>query len=165
MAGLLPNSSGFAGLFQPEPRITGKFPQPERKNSREKPIAQNKPTPILLLVGNSQTRDYLSCLLAENNYFPLLMTDPEELLHALKGRQFAIILIDCSAVTSYGIRILSKIKVSCQRCRIIIFCDKEHLRDKSHRVLIKEVLNIGVYACILAPYQEWEVLSMFSCFP
>jgi DNA-binding response OmpR family regulator len=118
-----------------------------------------------LLVGNSQTRDYLSSLLAENNYFPLLMTDLEELLHSLKEKQFAIILIDCSAVASYGTRMLSKIKVSCQRCRIIIFCDKQHLCDKLHRELINEIMNIGVYACILAPYKEWEVLSMFSYYP
>lgn len=165
MTGLLPRSDIFAELFQNGQRITGTLPQLERKNPQEKPIAKNKPTPILLLVGNSQTRDYLSCLLSENNYFPLLMADPEELLQSLKEKQFAIILIDCSAVTNYGTRILSKIKVSCQRCRIIIFCDKEHLSDKLHRELIKEVLNIGIYACILAPYNDWEVLSMFSYYP
>jgi DNA-binding NtrC family response regulator len=164
MAGLFPFSTRFAELFQPGPG-TGGLPQAERKNPKEKPIAKNKPTPILLLVGNGQTRDYLSNLLLENNYFPLLMTDPEELLQSLKEKQFGIVLIDCRAVTSFGARILSRIKVSCRRCRIIIFCDKEHLHDRCHRELIKEALNIGVYACILAPYKDWEVLSMFSYFP
>jgi DNA-binding response OmpR family regulator len=122
--------------------------------------------PILLLVGNSRTRDYLSSLLSENNYSPLLMTDPEELLRSLKGKEAAIILIDCRAVSSFGTRMLSKIKVSCRLCRIIIFCDREHLCDKRHRELIKETLAIGVYACILSPYKEWEVLSMVShCHP
>jgi hypothetical protein len=107
MAGLLPLSGGFAGLFQPELRITGKFPQPERKISREKPIAKNKPTPILLLVGNTQTRDYLYCLLTENNYFPLLMTDSEELLDALET--VCHHLDQCSAGL-YGIRILSRLR-------------------------------------------------------
>jgi PleD family two-component response regulator len=164
MAALFPLSNRFAELFHQGPR-TGRLPQVERKNPKEKPIAKNKPTSILLLVGNGQTRDYLSNLLLENNYFPLLMTDPEELLQSLKEKQIAIVLIDCSAITSFGARILSRIKVACQRCRIIIFCDKEHLHDRSHRELIKEALNIGVYACILAPYKEWEVLSMFSYFP
>jgi PleD family two-component response regulator len=163
MAGLLSLSGRFAELFQNGGRVTGKL-RP-RKHPREKPIAKNEPTPILLLVGNSRTRDYLCSLLAENNYSPLLMTDPDELLHSIKGKQFAIILIDCSAVTSYGTRILSKIRVSCRLCRIIILCDKQHLCDKVHRELIKEILNIGVYACILAPYKEWEVLSMFSYYP
>jgi superfamily II DNA/RNA helicase len=165
MAGLLPRSDIFAELFQYRQRKPGKLPQLERKNPKEKPIAKNKSTPILLLVGNNQTRDYLSRLLAENNYFPLLMTNPDELLHSLKENHFAIILIDCSAVTAYGTRILSKIKVACRCCRIIIFCDKKHLCDKLHRELIKEVLNIGVYACILAPYKEWEVLSIFTYYP
>jgi len=118
-----------------------------------------------MLVGNSQTRDYLSSLLAENNYFPVLVTDPDELLHSLKEKQFAIILIYCSAIIYYGTRILSKIKVCCRLCRIIIFCDRQHLCDKVHREFIKEVMNIGVYACILAPYKEWEVLTMFSYYP
>ena len=162
---MLSLSGIVAELFQNGQRITGKVPQPESQYPREKPIAKHKPTPILLLVGNSQTREYLCRLLAENNYFPLMMTDPEELLYSLKDKQFAIILIDCRAVTSYGTRILSKIRVSCRLCRIIIFCDKQHLCDKLHRELIKEILNIGVYACILAPYKEWEVLSMFSHYP
>jgi DNA-binding NtrC family response regulator len=162
MPGFFSLSNRFAELFLQGPRITGKLYQPERHNLREKPIAKHKRTPILMLVGNSQTRDYLSGLLAENNYFPFLMTDSAELLHSLKEKKFAIILIDCRAVTNYGTRILSKIKVSCPRCRIINFCDKEHLRDQAHRELIKEVMDIGVYACILAPYQDWEVLSLVS---
>lgn len=165
MPGLLPPSKRFAEFFRQRPRITGTLPQPERKNLRKKNIAKNMPTPILLLVGNNQTRDYLSGLLAENNHFPLLMMDSEELLRSLKEKQFAIILIDCSAVANYGTRILSKVKVACESCRIIIFCDKDHFRDRLHRELIKEVLNIGVYACILAPYKDWEVLSLVSYCP
>jgi len=162
MAGLIFRSGIFDGFFQNRARINGKHSELERPNSRRKPTIKHKPTPIMLLVGNGRTRDYLSSLLSENNYFPLLMTEPEELLRSLKGEEFAIILIDCSAVSSFGTRLLSKIKVACRLCRIIIFCDKEHLCDKRHRELIKEIMAIGVYACILAPYKEWEVLSMVS---
>ena len=162
MAGLTFRGGKFAEFFQNRQRINGKLFELERQNSRRKPATNHKPAPILLLVGNGRTRDYLSSLLLENNYSPLLMTDPEELLRSLKGKEFAIILIDCSAVSSFGTRILSKIKVACRLCRIIIFCDKDHLCDKRHRELIKEILAIGVYACILAPYKEWEVLSMVS---
>ena len=162
MGGLTLRADLFAEFFQTRQGINGKLAELNRQNSGRKPTAKQKPTPILLLVGNGRTRDYLSSLLSENNYSPLLMTDPEELLRSLKGKEFAIILIDCRAVSSFGTRILSKIKVSCRLCRIIIFCDKEHLCDKRHRELIKEILAMGVYACILAPYKEWEVLSMVS---
>lgn len=162
MAGLNFHSGIFAKIFQNRPRINGNNSELERQSPGRKPTAKHNPTPILLLVGNGCTRDYLSNLLSENNYSPLLMTDPEELLRSLKGKEFAIILIDCRAVSAFGTRILSKIKVSCRLCRIIIFCDKEHLCEKRHRELIKEILAIGVYACILAPYKEWEVLSMVS---
>ena len=162
MTGMTFRPDIFAKFFQNRQRINEKLSELERQNPRRKSTTGQKPTPILLLVGNGRTRDYLSNLLSENNYSPLLMTDSEELLRSLKGKEFAIVLIDCSAVSSFGTRILSKIKVSCRLCRIIIFCDKEHLCDKRHRELIKEILAIGVYACILAPYKEWEVLSMVS---
>lgn len=87
------------------------------------------------------------------------------MFHFLKEKQFAIVLIDCGAVTNYGTGILSKVKVACDLCRIIIFCDQAHLRDKLHRELIKEVMNIGVYACIMAPYKDWEVLCLVSYHP
>jgi PleD family two-component response regulator len=165
MASILPLRGIFAELLQDRQKITGRLTHRKRKAAKGRAIAKNKPTPIMLLVADSQTREHLSNLLVENNYYPLLMTDPEKLLQSLKEKQFAIVLIDCHAVSSFGTRILSKIKVACRLCRIIIFCDKKHLCDKVHRELIKEVLNIGVYACILAPYKEWEVLSMFSYFP
>ncbi len=34
------------------------------------------------------------------------------------------------------------------------------LCDQDHRDLIKEAVEHEVYACILAPYEEWEVLTM-----
>jgi len=123
------------------------------------------PTPVLLLLGDSQIHDYLTKLLQENHYFPLLVHDSHELIESLKEKRADIILIDCGAVTLHGIRLIPKIKVSCPRCRIIIFCDKEHLCDKAHRELIKEILNIGVYACILTPYKDWEILSLISHCP
>jgi len=165
MAGLISRSDLFAEFLQNRQRITGKITQIDRKYSRENPTVVNNPTPILLLVCNSQTQSYLSSLLTEYNYSPLLMKDPEELLHSLKERQSAIILVDCCAVTYFGTRILSKIRVSCPLSRVIFLCNKDHLCDKLHRELIKEVMNIGVYACILAPYKEWEILSMVSCNP
>ncbi len=144
----------MAGKLPLEPEISGKNPAEGQKRP-----------PILLFVGNIQTQVSLCTLLSENNYSPLSVKDPEELLDLLKEKHFAIILIDCSAITLYGPRILFKIKVACQACRIIIFCDKAHLCEKPHRELIKDILKIGVYACILAPYKEWEVLSMLSFYP
>jgi DNA-binding response OmpR family regulator len=125
-------------------------------------IPQNKSTPILLLISEPQMRNDLCILLVENNYYPLLLFNQEELLRILKENQFAIVLIDCEALYIYGARIISKIKVACQHGRIIVFCNKAHLCDSHHRDLIKEILAIGVYACILAPFNDWEILSMMT---
>jgi DNA-binding response OmpR family regulator len=118
--------------------------------------------PTLLLISEPQTRNFLCSLLSENQLSPLLMSDKKELLRELKKQPFATVLIDCGAVATYGAGIISKIKVSCRHSRIIIFCDKSHLADGQHRELIKEILAIGVYACIMAPYKGWEVISLAS---
>lgn len=116
----------------------------------------------MLLVSDQQSRNSLWNLLAENQLSPRLMADQKELLQTLKRNEFATILIDCEAVTAHGIGIISKIKVACPNSHVIIFCDKTHLADSQHRELIKEILAIGVYACIMAPFKGWEVISLVS---
>ncbi len=123
-------------------------------------IEHDKSAPILLLVSGPRTRQNLSSLLSENQLSPRLMGDQKELLRELKRTQCATVLIDCGAVGVYGTGIISKIKVACQHSRIIVFCDKEHLPDSQHREIIKEILAIGVYACVMAPYKGWEVISL-----
>jgi len=145
------------------PRLFPEFFSPSGPaDTGNKLIPQNKSTPILLLISEPQMRNDLCSLLVENNYYPLLLSNQEELLRVLKENQFAIVLIDCGAVYVYGARIISKIKVVCQHGRIIIFCNKAHLCDSQHRDLLKDILTIGVYACILAPFNDWEVLSMIT---
>ena len=119
----------------------------------------------MLLISDPRTRNHLWRLLVENHYFPVLIADQEELFRVLRGNQFSMVLIDCAAVSCYGARTISKIKVASRHGRIIVFCDKAHLCDSHHRDLIKEILAIGVYACIVAPYKEWEVLSLVAYDP
>ena len=138
------------------------FPHQDRPILGNKLIPQNKSTPILLLISEPQMRNDLCSLIVENNYNPLLLPNQNELLRVLKEIKFAIVLIDCEAVYTYGARIISKIKVVCQHSRIIFFCNKAHLCDSQHRDLIKDILTIGVYACILSPFNDWEVLSMIT---
>lgn len=121
-----------------------------------------KSKPILLLISDPETRNDLRHLLVENHYCPLLMAEPKELFKALRENQSSVILIDCAALSCYGTGVISKIKVACRHGRIIVFCNKAHLCDSHHRNLIKEIMAIGVYACILAPYKSWEVLSLVS---
>lgn len=114
----------------------------------------------MLMVLHEPSRKHLLNLLTENHYNPLVMGDPTELQQALKGQNFALVFIDCEAVTSYGGGLYGKVKGSCPRAKIIFFGHRSHLQDKSHRDLVKEAMDMGVYACLLAPYNDWEVLSM-----
>jgi DNA-binding NtrC family response regulator len=123
-------------------------------------ILKNQHIPILLMILHEPTLDHLLTLLKDNNYYPIVIPDPTALPQALKAQPFAVVFIDCEAVISYGGGIYAKIKVSCPRARIILFGQRAHLQNKSHRDLVKEAMDLGVYACLLAPYKDWEVLSM-----
>lgn len=115
---------------------------------------KDKQVAIITLVANDEIRNYIIGLCEKNNYHPVMATDLEELLGKTKRARSAIVLVDYEIIESYGARIYSRINVACPRCEVILLC------DQPHRDLIKEAMELGVYACILAPYEEWEVVTM-----
>jgi len=113
-----------------------------------------KQIPILVLITNEKIRSYIIEICRRNNLHPLISVGLEELVKKIKKMHSAIVMIDYEVVTSYGARIYSIIKVACPGCKCIMLCDQDH------RDFIKEAVEHGVYACILEPYEEWEVLTM-----
>ena len=113
-----------------------------------------KQIPILVLIANKKIRSYIIGLCKKNNLKPLIGADLEELVEKIKKMRSAIVIIDFEVVNTYGVRIYSRINVACPGCNAILLCDHDH------RGLIKQAVELGVYACILAPYEEWEVLTM-----
>ena len=118
----------------------------------------NPPTiALLLLVADSQSRDFLVHLLEAQEYSPRALGNPAEALQALKGQAQATVFVDCQTVSTYGPGLYAKMKVACPRCRVVLLCDKSHLE---HRDIVKEAMDLGIYACLLAPFADWEVLAM-----
>ena len=113
-----------------------------------------KPTPIGLLVLNEHIRRHLLSILERNQYKPVVISNPGELAAELKERTCPVIFIDWEAETQFGPAIIMNIKAACKEGGIIF------LYDKDHRNLIQEVMQLGVYGCVLAPYDEWEILTM-----
>jgi len=113
-----------------------------------------KQNPILVLITSEKIRSYIIEICKRNNLYPLISADLEELVKKIKKMHSAIVMVDYEVVTSYGRRIYSIINVACPGCKCIMLCDQDH------RNFIKEAVEHGVYACILAPYEEWEVLTM-----
>ena len=113
-----------------------------------------KQIPILVLIANKKIRSYVMELCKRNNLNPIIGTDFEELVKKIKKMRSAIVIMDYEVVTTYGVRIYSRINVACPGCSAILLCDQKH------RGLIQQAVELGVYACILAPYEEWEVLTM-----
>jgi len=113
-----------------------------------------KQIPILVLIANKKTRSYVMGLCKRNNLNPIIGTDFEELVKKIKKMRSAIVIMDYEVVNTYGVRIYSRINVACPGCNAILLCDQKH------RGLIQQAVELGVYACILAPYEEWEVLTM-----
>ena len=125
-------------------------------------VSPKRTDALQLLVFNEPTRQHLTELLRGNGYIPQAVPDLGGVLAALKGQDCATVFVDCEAVTRYGVGIYSKIKVACRYCRVILLCDKTH---KSHREIIRQAMEIGIYACLLAPYEDWEVLAMVRYYP
>ena len=113
-----------------------------------------KQIPILVLIANKKIRSYVMELCKRNNLNPIIGTDFEELVKKIKKMRSAIVIMDYEVVNTYGVRIYSRINVACPGCNAILLCDQKH------RGLIQQAVELGVYACILAPYEEWEVLTM-----
>jgi DNA-binding NtrC family response regulator len=111
-------------------------------------------TAILILIANEEICNYIIELCKNNNYNPIITANPEELIKKIRGMSGAIVFVDQEVVNSYGAKIYSRINVTCSGCDVILLC------DQSHRDLIKEAMELSVYACILAPFKEWEVLTM-----
>ena len=113
-----------------------------------------KQTDVFLLVANDDIRQYITELCEKNNYHPLITFDLEELATKTKRMHSAIVFVDYEVVNTYGARMYSRINVACPSCDVILLC------DQAHRKLIKEAMELGAYASILAPYEEWEVLTI-----
>lgn len=111
-------------------------------------------TAIVLLVAEQGIYNHIVELCKNNNYNPIITANPEELIHKIRGMSSAIVFVDHEVVNSYGAKIYSRIHVTCSGCDVILLC------DQTHRDLIKEAMELSVYACILAPFKEWEVLTM-----
>jgi DNA-binding NtrC family response regulator len=119
--------------------------------------AKKKDTIPLLLIVNSEVRQHIFELLKESHYDPLVVAAPTEVLQHLKGKKYPVVFMDCEAVAAFGLGIFSKFKVASQSCRLILICDKVH---KDHREIVRGAIEIGIYACLLAPYEDWEVLTL-----
>ena len=113
--------------------------------------------PLFLLVADSQPREFLVNFLEAQGYTPLVLGHPGEMVKTLKRKQQATVFVDCLTVGTYGPGLYAKIKVACPGCRIVLLCDKSH---HEHRDLVKEAMELGIYACLLAPFAEWEILAM-----
>jgi DNA-binding NtrC family response regulator len=125
------------------------------------PPIRDRPTIVILVVQES-LRHSLSTFLRENGYLPQVASNPLDVMQLLRKKQCATVFVDGEAVGTYGPGICSKFKVACRYCRVVLLCDKSL---ESHRQLIKETMEIGIYACLLLPYENWEVLTMVSYYP
>lgn len=120
-------------------------------------LTTGDPVHIILLIADHQMREFLHQFLASHNFTPQIVGHPGELLQALKGKEAVTIFVDCQTVSSYGPGLYARIKVAHPASRVVFLCDKAH---GEHRDLVKEAMELGAYACLLAPLAEWEILAL-----
>ena len=117
---------------------------------------QNEHTVILLLLVAEEIRNYMLSLCREHKLKHLAVVDPEALVETIKRLGSVIAFVDYEAVKAFGAKVYSRVNVACPGCNIILLSNQEH------KHLVKEAMELGAYACILAPYEEWEVLTMIK---
>ncbi len=113
-------------------------------------------TVILLLLVDVEIRNYMLSLCRKHKFKHLVVADPEDLVDTIKRLNSIIAFVDYEAVKAFGAKVYSRVNVACPGCNIIL------LSDQGHKHLVKEAMELGAYACILAPYEEWEVLTMIK---
>jgi DNA-binding NtrC family response regulator len=116
----------------------------------------SKKSAVFILVLDKQTAGQLCDLCRKNRYHPVVTDNPDELRENLRDHDSAIIFFDHETINRYGPGIYSRVRVACPGGNVILLC------DKSHRDLIREAMELGVYACILVPYRDWEVLTIIK---
>jgi DNA-binding NtrC family response regulator len=112
---------------------------------------------VVLLVSHQETRDYLVSFLKDHEYLPRVVGNAVELMQVLREHPAATVFVDCQAVIAYGSGLLSRIRVTAPQGKLIFLCQKEH---GEHRGLVREAMELGAYGCLLAPFADWEVLTM-----
>jgi len=147
---LTPEFSGGAPL-RPQSRMDIK----EHLPIKEQPA-------VVILVLHEPLRKSLVDLLQENGFAPRVAANPQEVIRLLRKKKCATVFVDYEALKMYHPGTCAKFKVACQYCRIILLCDKS---QESHRKIIRDAMEIGIYACLLPPYEDWEILSMVSYYP
>ncbi len=106
------------------------------------------------LIFNREVREHIMTSMKKHDYSIEGISGIEGMMDSLKGRENAIIFIDSEAVLAYGAGVISKLKRACQTCRLILLCSQDH------RGVVKPVMELGAYGCIIEPYPEWELLTM-----
>ena len=111
----------------------------------------------LVWVTDAPSREFLVKILTANDHVPRVVGSPGEALQALKGQGQATVFVGLPDGKHPWPRPLCQDKSSLAPCRVVLLCDKTH---HEHRDLIKEAMDLGIYACLLAPVADWEVLAM-----
>lgn len=117
-------------------------------------IIQKEQPAIVILVSDEYIRHYLYNLCKKLNYHPQIASDVKDLVKKLKKLHNGIAFVDHKAVISHGSRIYRIINIASPSSKVIL------LFDRANRRLVKGAMKAGVYACIMAPYKEWEVFMI-----
>jgi len=107
-----------------------------------------------VMILNEEVRSLILSLLKKDKQFNVGIAELKELLDSTKKKEDLIILVDSEAVLAYGAAVISKLKMSCPECRLILLC------SRVHRSMVKHVMELGAYGCIIEPYPEWEFSTM-----
>lgn len=107
-----------------------------------------------VLAVNQEVRRHILDLLKKNELSAAEVSNLDDLVNFLKSRKTSLIFVDSDAVEAYGTWTVSRIKTACRECRLILLC------SQNQRNMVRRIMELGAYGCIIEPYPEWELLTM-----
>jgi len=120
------------------------------------PMSPNISAPVLL-VENAAVLQAVVRELGRHQLSPRVAGEVAELLRLLKMEPEATVFLDCRALMQHGVGLIARLRVASPGSRLVLLCSRDH---PHHQSLVREAMDMGVYACLSAPYQDYEILAM-----
>jgi len=108
---------------------------------------------IVLFTKDKKLEQHFAKVLSKKGYKFISYSTYEELFEGLKEGLIKTLFLHDKSIDNDP-SIYKDIKQLCPSCQIVLFYEKGN-------GLVRDAIRCGVYACIKAPYSEWEILTIF----
>ncbi len=109
---------------------------------------------LKILTKNKNLASHFRKILEANGYGLGWYRNYSRFLEQTGKMPVKAVFLDAEVVREFGSRVYEEIRRISSKLAIVL------LHTESDHDLVKEAMEKGVYGCIRAPYEDWEILKM-----